>query len=199
MDGAVPTAWRSQTKLPGGCQQRSFLLLRLWPRRRRDSLRGTLSPGEVLASLSVAAPMARCRASVTRSGTLLSYSVPPPQRCVCLSIPTGDPLLGADRAHADRLRAWWLPAGLADTVGPLSAGSARGRPCDRSGLRRICTSNRLSVGRQSVWPQPLGRSTTSPVSAGSQGWLVLMGACPILSGSDSGRGPFRLRRALDRK
>ncbi len=39
MDGVVPFAWRSQAKLPGGYQQRPFLLLRLRPRRRRDSLR----------------------------------------------------------------------------------------------------------------------------------------------------------------
>src|ERR1035437_3664199 len=166
MDGAVPSAWRPQTKLSGGCQQRPFLLLRLWPRRRRDSLRRALSPGEVLASLGVAAPMTR------------------------------GPLPSADRAHADRLRAWWLPAGLADTVGPLFAGSARGRPGDRRGVRRIRTSNRLSVGRQSVWPQPLGRSATSPVSAGREGRLVLMGSCPILPGSNSRRGPVRLRSAL---
>src|ERR1019366_7198085 len=59
MDGVVPFAWRSQAQLPGGYQQRPLLLLRLWPRRRRDSLRGAVSPGEVLASRGVAAPMAR--------------------------------------------------------------------------------------------------------------------------------------------
>ena len=62
IDGAVSFAWRPQTKLPGGCQQRSVLLLRLWPRRRRDSLCGALSPGEVLAGHGVATPMARRRA-----------------------------------------------------------------------------------------------------------------------------------------
>src|SRR5207253_10285282 len=115
MDGAVPFARRSPTKLPGGCQQRSLLLLRiqlhrhseavaylhqrgirsqaliehmrigyapgrLWPRRGRDSLCGTLSPGEVLAGLGVAAPMARCRASVAGGGTFLSNPVASPQR-----------------------------------------------------------------------------------------------------------------------
>jgi hypothetical protein len=40
----VSIAWRPQTKLSGGCQQKPVLLLRLWPRRGRDSLCGTLSP-----------------------------------------------------------------------------------------------------------------------------------------------------------
>ena len=61
-----------------------------------------------------------------------------------------------DRAHADRLRARRLPAGLADAVGPLFAGSASGRPGDRRGIRRIRASDRLSAGRQSLWPQPFG-------------------------------------------
>ena len=39
----------------------------------------TLSPGEVLASSGVAAPMARCRAFVAGNGTFLSHSVTPPQ------------------------------------------------------------------------------------------------------------------------
>src|ERR1039457_6699584 len=103
MDGVVPFAWRSQAKLSGGCQQRPVLLLRLWPRRRRDSLRGAVSPGEVLASRGVAAPMARRGACVARSGTLLSHSVTSPQRSVCLSVPTWSPFLDADRAHADGL------------------------------------------------------------------------------------------------
>src|ERR1700681_1984435 len=117
MDGAVPFAWRSQAKLPGGYQQRSFLLLRLWPRRGRDSLRGALSPGEVPASCGVAAPMARCRASVAGGDTFLSHAVTPSQRGGCLSVPTRSPLPGVDRTYAGRLRARQLPAGLADAVG----------------------------------------------------------------------------------
>src|SRR5260370_28580453 len=103
MDGAVPCAWRSQTKLRGGTQQRPFLLLRLWPRRGRDSLRGTLSPGEVLASLGVAAPMARSGAFVARRGRFLSHSVTPPQRGGGLSLPTLSPLRGPYRKHAEPL------------------------------------------------------------------------------------------------
>ncbi len=61
-----------------------------------------------------------------------------------------------DRAHADRLRARRLSAGLADAVGSLFAGSASGRPGDRRGLRRIRAADRLSAGRQSLWPQPFG-------------------------------------------
>src|SRR5260370_36299915 len=113
MDGAVPFARRSPTKLPVGCQQRSLLLLRLWPRRGRDWLCGSLSPGEVLAGLGVAAPMARCRASVAGGGTFLSNPVASPQRGGCLSAPTRNPLAGADRTHADRLRAPPPPARVA--------------------------------------------------------------------------------------
>src|SRR5260370_18170225 len=126
MDGAVPFARRSPTKLPVGCQQRSLLLLRLWPRRGRDSLCGTLSPGEVLAGLGVAAPMARCRASVAGGGTFLSNPVASPQRGGCLSAPTRNPLAGADRTHADRLPPRRLPAGLADADGSLFASSSSG-------------------------------------------------------------------------
>src|SRR5215472_7362232 len=62
MDGAVPLARGSQAEFPGRSPQRSFLLLRLWPRWGRDSLCRTLSPGEVLASFGAAMPMARCEA-----------------------------------------------------------------------------------------------------------------------------------------
>src|SRR5260370_18402055 len=116
MDGAVPFARRSPTKLPGGCQQRSLLLLRLWPRRGRDSLCGTLSPGEVLAGLGVAAPMARCRASVAGGGTFLSNPVASPQRGGCLFAPTPNPLSGADRTHAVPLRARPLPSRFASPL-----------------------------------------------------------------------------------
>ena len=57
-------------------------------------------------------------------GKFLSHAVTPPQRGGCLSVPTRSPLAGTDRAHADRLRARRLSAGLADAVGPLFAGSA---------------------------------------------------------------------------
>src|SRR5215469_3851254 len=185
MDGAMPFAWGSQAKLRGGSPQRPLLLLRLWPRRGRDSLRGTLSPGEVLASRGIAAPMAWCRASVAGSCTFLSHSVTPPQRSGCLSVPTRNPLVGTDRAHADRLCAWRLSARLVDTVGLLFADPASGRPGDRRGLRRIRASYRLSPGKQSLRPQPFGLGASSPVFAGRQGRLVLMDASSILSGSDS--------------
>ena len=120
-----------------------------------------------------------CRAAVARSRTFLSHSVTPPQRGGCLSVPTRNPLAGTDRAHADRLRARRLPAGLADAVGSLFAGSASGRPGDRRGLRRIRASHRLSAGRQPLWPQPFGCGAASPVLAGRQGRLVCMGASPI--------------------
>src|ERR1035438_426285 len=150
MDGAVPFARRPQTKLPGGPQQRAFLLLWLRLRRRRDSLRRTLSPGEVPASPDVAAPMARRRAFAAGSGAFLSPAVAPPRRGGCLSRPTRTPLAGTDRTHADRLRARRLPARLADAVGPLFAGFASGRPGDRRGLRRIRAPDCLSVGGQPI-------------------------------------------------
>ncbi len=103
---------------------------------------------------------------VARSRTFLSHSVTPPQRGGCLSVPTRSPLLDDDRAHADRLRTWRLPARLADAVGPLLAGSASGRSGNRRGIRRLRASHRLSAGRQSLWPQPLGRGTAAPVLTG---------------------------------
>src|ERR1019366_7216216 len=114
----------------------------------------------------------------------------------CLSAPTRNPFTGADRAHADRLRARRLPAGLANATGSLFAGPASGRPGDRRGLRRLRASDRLSVGRQPLWPQPFAGGAASPLFAGLQGRLVRMEASPIPSGSDSGRGPVRLRRAV---
>src|SRR5260370_41456005 len=123
MDGVVPFAWRPQAKLPGGLTQRPLLLLRLWSRRGRDSLRGTLSPGDVSASRGVAAPMARCRAPVAGSRTFLSHSVTPPQRGGCLSAPTWESLPGAGRAHAGGARARRPPARLADATGALVAPS----------------------------------------------------------------------------
>src|SRR5688572_196006 len=45
LDGTVSTPLGSQTKFPGGSQSESFLLLRLRPRWRCDSLCRTLSPG----------------------------------------------------------------------------------------------------------------------------------------------------------
>ena len=117
-------------------------------------------------AVGAAAPMARCRAFVARSVTFLSRPVTPPQRGGCLSVPTWSPLPGVDRAYADRLRARRLPARLADAVGPFFAGSARGRPGDQHGLRRLRASDRLSAGRQSLWPQPFGVGTASPFFAG---------------------------------
>src|SRR5450759_4704474 len=140
--------------------------------------------------------MARCGACVARCRTFLSHSVTPPQRGGCLSVPTRSPLPGVARSHADRLRARRLPAGLADAVGPLFAGPASGRSGDRRGIRRIRASDRLSAGGQSLWPQPFGFGAASSLFAGLQGRLVLLEASPILSGSDSRRGPVRLRRVV---
>src|ERR1035441_3029510 len=102
---------------------------------------------------------------VARSRTFLSPSVTPPQRGVCLSVPAWSPFLGDDRAHADRLRTRRLPARLADAVGPLFAGYASDRSGDRRRLRLIRASDRLPVGRQSLWPQPFDFGATSPIFA----------------------------------
>src|SRR5437763_1752435 len=144
----------------------SLILPMMWPSRRSDSLCGTLSPGEVSASRGVAAPMARCRTPIAGSRTFLSHSVTPPQRGGCLSLPTRNPFPGADRAHGDRLRARWLSAGVADAVGSLFTGSASGRPGDQRGLRRLRTADRLSVGRQPLWPQPFTCGAAAPLLAG---------------------------------
>src|SRR5262245_43551472 len=58
MDGTVSAARRSQAELSGGSPQEPVLLLRMRPRRRRDSLCRTLSRGEVLTSVVTASPMA---------------------------------------------------------------------------------------------------------------------------------------------
>src|ERR1019366_3927588 len=128
--------------------------------------------------------------------TFISHSVTPPQRGGCLSVPARNPFTGVARSHADRLCSRRLPAGLAGPVGLLFANSVSGRPGDRRGLRRIRASDCLSAGRQSLWPQPFAFGAASPFFAGLQGRLVRMEASPILPGSDSGRGPVRLRRVV---
>ena len=75
IDGAVSAACRSQTELSGGSPQGPLLLLRLRSRRGRDSLRRTLSPGEVSTSAGVAPPMARCwRRCCTKSHVSIACS-----------------------------------------------------------------------------------------------------------------------------
>src|SRR6202790_3725205 len=82
MDGTVSAAPRSQTKLPGGSRQEPVLLLRLWLRRRCDSLCRTLSPGEVSASVDAAVPMAWPDAVITPSHRFLPHAVTPPREAV---------------------------------------------------------------------------------------------------------------------
>src|ERR1019366_7160266 len=122
--GLCPFAWRSQTKLPGGSQQKPVLLLRLWPRRRCDSLCRALSPGAVPASPGTAAPLAWRDAFTAGSCEFLWHAVTPSCRGGCLSAAPRTPLAGTDRAHAHRLRAGRLPARLVDAVGLPAPGSA---------------------------------------------------------------------------
>src|SRR5256885_16751677 len=49
---------------------------------------------------------------------------------------------------------------------------------------------------RSLWAEPFGFGSAAPVSAGRKGWPVLLGSSPVASGSDSGRGPVRLRRVV---
>src|ERR1017187_7003709 len=122
MDGAVPFAWRSQTKLPGGSQQKPVLLLRLWPRRRCDSLCRALSPGAVPASPGTAAPLAWRDAFTAGSCEFLWHAVTPSCRGGCLSAAPRTPLAGTDRAHAHRLRAGRCLRGWLTQLGyPLPA------------------------------------------------------------------------------
>src|SRR5215831_20695577 len=140
--------------------------------------------------------MARCGTSAAGNGTLLWHPVAPPRRRRCLSVSTWNPLPGSDRAHAHWLRTRRLPAGLAHAVGLLSARSASGRPGDRRGLRRIRTPDRLSSGRQSIWPQPFAFGAASSVSAGYERRLVLLGTSPPIPGGNSRRRSIRLRRGV---
>src|ERR1039457_1990654 len=194
MDGAVPFAWRSQTKLPGGSQQKPVLLLRLWPRRRCDSLCRALSPGAVPASPGTAAPLAWRGAFTAGSCEVLWHAVTPSWRGGCLSAAPRTPLAGTDRAHAHRLRAGRLPARLVDAVGLPAPGSASSRFGFRRGIRHLHASRRFSAGRQSLWPQSFDGGAAASVFAGDQGRPVFMGASPAMPGSDSRRGSVRLCR-----
>ena len=55
----------------------------------------------------------------------------------------------------------------------------------RRRVRRFRAPYRLSVGRQSLWPQHLAFGATAPVLTGRQGRLVCMGASPAIPGRDS--------------
>src|ERR1700730_6066719 len=134
---------------------------------------------------------------VAPSRRFLLPAVTPSRRGDCLSEPTRSPLAGSDRAHADRLRAWrWLSSALAETVGLPAPGRASSRSGHCRRLRRIHASDRLSAGRQSLWPQPVGFGAASPLLARRQRWPVLLGAGPAIPGSDSRGGPVRLSRIV---
>ena len=138
-----------------------------------------------------------CRASVARSRTFLSHSVTPPQRGGCLSVPTRNPLAGTDRAHADRLRARRLPARLADAVGLPSAGSASSRPGDRPwATTHTCIASSFRWKATSMAAAFRLAAPPHRFLPGAKGGLYCMGASPALSGSDSRRGPVRLRRVV---
>src|ERR1700736_3654140 len=102
-------------------------------------------------------------------------------------MPTRDLLAGSDRAHADWLRARWLLARLADTVGLPGPSSAASRFGDCLWVRHLQASRGVSAGSEPLWPQSVSCGATSPFLAGRQGWLVLMGPGPPISRGDSGR------------
>ena len=163
VDGAVPAACRSPAQLPDGFRQELVLLLRLWPRRRCDPLCRTLPSGAVSASRDIAAPMAWCSTLAARSRELLSPAVTPSRRGGCLSAPPRTPLAGTDRAHAHRLRAWRMPARLADAAGLPTPGSPSSRFGFDRGIRYLHASYRLPAGRQSLWPQSFDFGAASSV------------------------------------
>jgi hypothetical protein len=172
MDGAVPSAQRSQAKLPDGSQPELVLLLRLWPWWRCDPFCRALLPGEVPAGPGATAPMAWLGPFTAGSREFLSPAVTPSRRGGRLSAATRSPLAGADRAHADRLCARRLPARLADAVGLPTVCFASSRLGHDPWIRHLHTAHRLPVGRQSLWTQPLGFGATSSVLAGHKRRLV---------------------------
>src|SRR5260370_34634151 len=103
MDGVVPSAQRSQAKLPDGSQPELVLLLRLWTRRRCDPFCRTLSPGEVPASPGATAPMAWLGLFAAGSREVLSHAGTPSRRGGRPSSATRGPLAGACRAPSDLL------------------------------------------------------------------------------------------------
>ena len=67
------------------------------------------------------------------------------------------------------LRGWLTQLGYS------APGSASSRFGDRRRLRRLHASRRVSAGRQSLWPQPVGFGAAASLLAGRQGRLVLLG------------------------
>ena len=135
-------------------------------------------------------------AFVARSRTFLSHSVTSPQRGSCLSAPTRNPLAGTDRAHADRLRARRLPARLADAVGlPVEAlrqaGLVTGGGYDAYVHRIVFPLEGNLYGRSLSASAPPHRFLP-----GAKGGLYAWEQVRRSSGSDSGRGSVRLRRAV---
>src|ERR1035441_8101829 len=195
MHGAVPSARRSQAKLPDGSQQELVLLLWLWPRRRRDPFRRVVSSTPVSASRGALASMAWRGELAGASEKLLPHSVTPPFRSSPVFAPTRFAVSRSDRTHADRLRAGPLPARLADAVGLPTFPPAPNRPGQHQRLGCLFQPHCISAGRQPLWPQHWPCRPT-PLPAGHQGGLVLMGASPAISGSDSRGWSVRRRRVV---
>src|ERR1035441_9633101 len=148
MDGAVPFAWRSPTKLPGGSQPRPFLLLRLWPRRdviRFAELYHQVKFPQALVLLRQgrgAEPLLHEVArfyhmQLHRHSEGVAYLYQRGVRCWALI-----ELMRVGYAPGGCLRGWLTQLGYA-----LPA--LRGRAYDRCRLRRIHSSCCLSVG----WPR----------------------------------------------
>src|SRR5579864_2854319 len=133
---------------------------------------------------------------VARGRGLLSHAATPPRRGNRLPAPTWSSLPGADRAYANRLRARRLPARLAVAVGLPAPDVASSRFGNRLRIRRLYASCRVSARGQPLWPQPVCRGAASPFLTGSQGWLVLVGASPSVSGGHSRRRAVRLCRVV---
>src|SRR5215471_18856501 len=134
MDGTVSAARRSPAQLSGRSFQEPVLLLWLQPWRRRDSLRRTLSPGEVPASPGPAPPVARLAALITANPRVLSHAAGAPHGGQRLPGSTRNPVTGSDRAYADRLRSRRMSAPLPDSS-RLSA--AHAAPSGSGQCRRL--------------------------------------------------------------
>src|ERR1700730_3804059 len=111
-------------------------------------------------------------------------------------MPTRNLLARSDRAHADWLRARWLLARLADTVGLPAPNSPASRFGDCLWARHLQASCGVSAGSEPLWSQSVCSSATSPFLARRQGCPLLMGPDPAISRGDSGRRAVRLRRLV---
>lgn len=83
-------------------------------------------------------------------------------------------------APGNCLRRWLTQLGY-----PLESQRRAGLVTAAGRLRRLHPSHRLPAGRQPLWPKPVAFSAIASLSARRQRWLVCLGPCPAIFGSDS--------------